>query len=492
MVKENIQSKSFPKRVLKSFTQMFTGNVIMTLSGFITGYFFALSLGPEIYGTWQTAYVVVSYAALASMAIPFVMRRDYIQLRADGKPDEAQKLVDVVFTYSFYSGLIIALIIFIASFFLAGNIVFKHALYTVAVYYLLTIIIGFGDIMSKGLNKYGQITWQKTISGAGMILFIPLVYLYGYKMLFAGFIITNAATALYFYYNRPSPYRLFWDWQIFYKLVKTSFPLFLVMISGIVFSTIDRIIIASYLSFTDVGLYSLSNFISNPIRLMVSSLSIVLFTQLNERYGSKTDNHIIYKHALLPQDFFSRILPLVMGAGLLALPDLVAVFLPKYTNGIEAAQINIFSIFFFTQATYSANGLFILDKQKYTAITSALSGTIKVVISLVLIYMGFGIAGVATASVIAYFIYNHAMLAIIFKHMGKTLIEYIKYCAGKLLLTVVILVYIILYEYFGDNIENVLPNRWLRLSFAELGLIAVCIPAAIQSVKSVRSYLSKK
>ena len=93
---------------------------------------------------------------------------------------------------------------------------------------------------------------------------------------------------------------------------------------------------------------------------MLSSFSIVIFTQLNERYGKSKESHVVEKQTYIPQKLFSYILPPVIGMGIVALPVLTDLFLPQYREGIAAAQINIFAILFLQLAGFSSSGLFIL------------------------------------------------------------------------------------------------------------------------------------
>jgi len=92
---------AFARRIFKSFTQAFAGAGINFISSLVSGYFFALFLGPAVYGIWQTARVFLSYSTFLSLGIPFTMRRDYVTLRSEGKIAEAEKLAHVTVTYSF-------------------------------------------------------------------------------------------------------------------------------------------------------------------------------------------------------------------------------------------------------------------------------------------------------------------------------------------------------------------------------------------------------
>ncbi|MDY0279177.1 MAG: hypothetical protein RBR35_01290 [Salinivirgaceae bacterium] len=46
-------------KVFNSFKQMFAGSGIKAILSIASGYFYALILGPGVYGVWQTARVFI-------------------------------------------------------------------------------------------------------------------------------------------------------------------------------------------------------------------------------------------------------------------------------------------------------------------------------------------------------------------------------------------------------------------------------------------------
>ena len=71
---------------------MFIGSGLKTILLIISGYFYALILGPSIYGIWQTVRVFIGYGAFINLGMPFILQRDYASLKYQGKEAEAEKL----------------------------------------------------------------------------------------------------------------------------------------------------------------------------------------------------------------------------------------------------------------------------------------------------------------------------------------------------------------------------------------------------------------
>jgi O-antigen/teichoic acid export membrane protein len=226
--------------------------------------------------------------------------------------------------------------------------------------------------------------------------------------------------SIYLLFKKPIKLKWYWNNKLLRSLIFVGFPIYLQTVVTIVFSSIDRLIIAKYLSFEEVGHYSLSTLIKTPVTLLVSTLSIVVFTELNEKYGKKSTPDVVLLHTDIPQKFVSYVLSPLVVIGALTLPWLTAIFLPDYLPGIEAAQLFVFAILFLTLAGFSSNALFILNKQKFAAVSFGFAGILKVIGSYMVLKLGYGISGVAFVTLIAYFIYDTTMIIMVHKIIKKT------------------------------------------------------------------------
>jgi len=451
-----MEEKSFKKGIIQSFLQNFTGEGLNAVSSILSGYFFALFLGPAVYGIWQTARVFLGYSTFTSLGIPFVMRRDFIALRAEGNIEEANKMAHVSMSYNFIINPIIALIIIAIAIISKSEIAFKASLVLVGLMYVTELFSGIGNIIHKGFNDYKTLAQGQVINSIGLLLLIPIVYYNGYYSLLIGYLFLSIIKSVFFYVKRPLEYKWAWDLPLLKKMIFTAFPIFLVTITATLFTSIDRLLIASLLDFKNVGLYSLSSFIAQPITLLVSSFSIVLFTHLNQRYGKSKEPDVINKHVYIPQKFFSRLLPPIIGVGVIIIPFFTEIFLPKYTGGIMAAQINVFAILFIKLAGFSSNGLFVLDKQKYTALSFFIAGCIKTTGSFFALKVGFGIESVAVFTLIAYFSFNTMQLYHINKSLNNGIKTFYKKLASGIICPFTILVFCILYVTFQKHLFNYL------------------------------------
>ncbi|MEJ7691794.1 oligosaccharide flippase family protein [Daejeonella sp.] len=420
-------------KIGKSFSYLLTGESIVLLAAFIAGYSYALILGPNDYGVWQTAKVFISYSIVFTFSLPFVMRRDFVMLRSEGRHDEAKKIADLVFTYELFVTPLLSISLLLYAILFITNYLFKISVVTVAFIYLFQFIGGYSNILAKGLNNYQLLKNAGIFNGILTVLSIPVVYIWGIEGLLIFTVVIAICNSIYYYVKRPFNYNIFWDNKLFKSLLVISLPLYLQDISTTIFDSVDRLIIAGYLDFKEVGFYSLASLVIIPLRLFIASFSVVLFTQLNERYGYSKSEEVIEKHVVIPHSILSYVIPPFLGLAVMILPWVVSVFLPKYLPGVLSAQIALFATFLYLLNSFSANALFVLDKQRKTALIFIIVGILKTLLCYLSVIYGYGIVGVAISTVFVFGILDFLMLRTVFQSLNRSNGAFIIYFIREML-----------------------------------------------------------
>ncbi|MBB2149900.1 lipopolysaccharide biosynthesis protein [Pedobacter gandavensis] len=485
--------KSILNKVKSSFIQLFTGETVTFFATFLAGYFYALILGPSDYGVWQTAKVFISYSIVFTFSLPFVMRRDFVMLRAEGKHEEARRIADLVFTYELFVTPILSLGLILYSLFYIEAYLLKISMITVGLIYVSQFIGGYSNILAKGLNNYRLLKEASILNAMLTILSIPLVYFWGIKALLIATVIMAIANSVFHYLKRPFNYRIFWDNKLFKTLLVISFPLYLQDISATIFDSIDRLLIARYLNFAEVGFYSLSGLVIIPLRLFISSFSVVLFTQLNEKYGYSKEDSVIEKHVLVPHSILSYLVPPLLGVAVVVLPYVVSIFLPKYLPGIIPAQIALFATFIYLLNSFSANALFVVNKQKKTAIVYLIVGVLKTGLCFLSLFYGYGIIGVALSTVVVYLILEFMMLRIVFIQLKRSFNELLSHFSKLIFPCLWVAIVCIIYiKYLLPYLDRMLPGYTIVVP-----IVGVCFvlltssPLILIGYRRINSLLSK-
>ena len=462
------------------------------VAGLLGGYFYALWLGPEDYGIWKTALMLAKYAGFLTLGIPFAMRRDFIQLRSSGNQVEAEKMAQITLSFGFITSIIATVCYILSGLVFNDNPLLSISLIAIGILQLFSFFYEYGKIINAGYNRYNIISRAEGIKSILQILTLPLVYFYGFNALLFSILFIHLSASIYYYRTKPFPVKWRLDLRLLKKMLFIGLPLFFSSILSIVFVSIDRLLIAYYLSFNSVGYYSLGALVITPIVTLLTSFGGVLFTRLNEKHGFRRDKRVIEEHVLIPQVILSKFIPPLIGIGIIALPLLTNLLLPEYEDGILAAQIRIFAIYSQVITMFSANALFVMDKHKLTVVFFAMAGIINTAGSILALKAGYGIEGVALATVIGYIFYDNSMLYAISSNLGMSYKEFLKVFFSKMtpLIAVFFFGLIILTKGPDFLYQHGIQNVWLHFLLSEITMIICCIPIFFIGIKQIRLKLA--
>lgn len=351
---------------------------------------------------------------------------------------------------------------------------------------------GYGNIIVKGLNRYDLLSKLTLLTALITLVSVPFIYFAGiYAVLFSNIIIFLVLSIVY-YIKLPYGYKIYWNWNLFKKLVFIALPLYFSQAATIIFSSIDKLIIAAFSSFENVGYYSVSSLVTTPIILSMSSLNLVIFTRLNEKYGKDKSKEVIEKQFDRPYQIIKYIIPALILILVILLPIVVKVFLPKFSEGIIPAQILIFGIYFNTTAGFASNALFLMDLQKHSAITFIITGIMNLALSIFFLKIGFGIKGVAFSTSFTFFLYDLLLNIILYKKLGYSSNEVIKKIFSNYFTTLVIIIiaFIVCCFYLNtdDNDYNILSKTLISL----LIMMVILIPMFYKFYTVLKSFFKNK
>ncbi|PJJ10935.1 putative polysaccharide biosynthesis protein [Flavobacterium sp. 1] len=84
-------------------------------------------------------------------------------------------------------------------------------------------------------------------------------------------------------------------------------------------------------------------------------------------------------------------------------------------------------MFIYLLNTFSANALFVVNKQKITAFIYFFVGVLKTILCFLSMLYGYGIIGVAISTVIAFLVLDFLMLKVVFNQLQKSSREFYIY-----------------------------------------------------------------
>ena len=452
---------SLPKRKIIKHISIFTSSsLVQSLGQLLHSYFGARWLGPDTFGAWQGARLIQSYLSYASLGVGHGMHRDVPVLRGQQRFEEIEKVKNCTWTFNLIVYSFVSIGLFLLSFFLKGNPEFLLSIKFIAIITEITLFVGFFNVWNKANNRFEVISIVSLINGIASIATIYLIYIGHLKGFLIAKVLILFFMLMYYVYKNDTRLKYYLNKSIIINEMKVGFPILLLDVSTTLFSTIDRILILTKLSFTDLGLYSLAGIIFIPVSVVFTSANSVLYPRVTEKFGKTNSPQSLVNMFQVPVLILSHTIPFLVASLYLIIPLIVTLFLTKYQLGIPAAQIVIWGIFFYSLVGTVSNVIIALNKQVYIVLLLCAMTILNYFIGRVLIEMGLGIQGVALSSFSIYVLYFVILYAIAFYLSRNTFHKFFSEIGAIALPSLINVTLVLGINYYFDlsnfNFENIL------------------------------------
>ena len=391
--------------IVKSIATYSSSNIYRRVLGVLNAYIKPKLLSPELYGLWNILNIIPSYASYSHLGSRSIMR--YL-IPYNMAKNEFQKNVEIkssVFYGSLYLNVLISAILVIISFAWNLTIVVRFGLLTMAIMVILMWYYDYYLSLLKSYQNFKLITSTNYLrANITVFLGIILIYFFNIYGVFLSAILSYIFVILYLKVKYPlEPHGKF-QFKVFIDLVKKGVPLTLYNFNIELILTLDRIIISYYLGSEQVGYYAIAIMIGTFL-LEIPSVSLeIIEPKLMENMNVNSNENNLKEYFFTPLINTAYFMPFMLGAGIIVLPFLIPLLLPRYTPGILSAQIIILGSYFFSLSILM-RGIIVANGWQLKA--SVLTGSIlpiSMFLSILLLKLGLGIEGVAIGSSISYFI----------------------------------------------------------------------------------------
>lgn len=378
------------------------GSLLENLSSLVTGFFVARWLGPSIQGVWQTARLVLSYSDFSTLGQGLGMQRE-VGVALGRKDEEGVRgHRDTGFCWS--ALLMLAAGAATAAYALEGvhDPRFRGALFAIAAMVSVNGVNSYFNLWYKAVGRFGILTIAALLRGAVLLGVVLLIWKFGFSGLLWGSVVAALAVGVFYWIVAREKPRLRIVPASLRSTLSIGFPVFLVGLSGLLFASLDRIIVVGRMGFVDMGFYSVSTMLFMPIQVALSSAAIVLFPDVCRSVGADNTGRGLAKYLLEPIDLLVSVLPVVSVGMVVILPAVIDVLLPAYHSGLRPAQIAIWGLSFSSASAYCWNIVVGSGRTWWLVFISLVSSLIKLMLALLLVDAGYGLSGVAAATMISY------------------------------------------------------------------------------------------
>jgi O-antigen/teichoic acid export membrane protein len=433
MKERKIQS-SETRKLLKKSAFLYLSFHIFTFFRFLTGFLVARFLGPTLYGLRTLFGLVLEYASFSHMGTLDAMRREVPYFRGKDDEREAELILNNVFGVNFLYSLVVFALMIGAAFYL-------HYIDYEAIYIDFVLFFGVYGIAEKIKSFYtvklaidkkphilSKIRLLEGVTHTAACVF--LTFYFGLRGLLLGLLISCLIVVVTMYAMIREIPKIYLSSHVIWRLLKIGFPIMVISLMFILLRSIDRIIIAVFLSKQMLGYFAIGTIVSGLIYFSIAEVSRVIFGPLiMEKLGNTGDSKLIKNYLTEPTIVISYCTPLLVGTVYLGIDVLIRYFLPEYIPAIDVAQILILGAYFLSIIMVPSLVCVSLNKQVYVVFLIGIVVVFDAVLSYSLVAMGWGIQGVAMGTCVSYFLLSLLGLSYAMRQFDAKVEEYLKFFA---------------------------------------------------------------
>jgi len=448
--------------ILRNTFLFSASNYIAIFIGFFVSVLSKRILGIEGTGQWATLMIFLSYGLIVgNFGIEIAITREIPQAKGRGEHQEVDEMINVGFTSSIIIGVAISLVyILVGRFWIKDPIIANGLLVTTALF-VITLLYNLNLSILRA-KKFISALSKITVINVILVGFFSLLLAYFYGVI--GYLIGTILSTLcsFFISSRIGLMQYKWCLNVkkTVKLIIIGLPM---LIAGLIQNTflgLDKIIIASMLGVPALGLYSIALMATQQLTSLPRFFQTVLFPYVQEDYGRSRSLDELRPYFIKAMYIMSRLLPFVIGLVIFFIPAIVIYFLPKFKDGLFAMQVLVCGFYFVILSETNTMFIYTINKQRILPLIYAILLAISAGLNYFVVTHGWGIAGVALASSIAYLILFMVESAYAYLHIMK-MKEFIIYLS-KLIAVYICVLLIIFFLNAVVVAENVLLQLILR------------------------------
>lgn len=370
---------------------------ISMIAGILTRNF----LGPKLMGILATFQIILDYSKYTTLGTTNATGREIPYFIGKNEPDKATQIKNLVATFAVGSAMITAL--GIALYALCFRDVlpeyfFYGLLYTSALVFLQRV----NNLLISLLRAYklfGIASHQMVFSAiVNVLLILALAFpfqLYGFL---TAMLLSFLFNIIYILWHHPFNFKIEFG-KALVPLIQFGLPLMILGVATSLLKSIDKILILKMLDFQSMGYYSVALMAGSFLDRVPNAIGVVLIPYFQEKYAVRDDSKDI--RSTIDESIYGLrylVILCVIGAWIY-LPLAIELMMPEFVAGTRAAQILVCASYFFALSVPYGNLIITVKKHMKMFPIIAISIIAATILNYYAIVIGWGIEGVAIATV---------------------------------------------------------------------------------------------
>lgn len=436
---------------------IFIGGLISLLLGLASKIVVANNTTKEDFGLYSLLIAIISvFTLFATLGIHEGITRHVSVSLGENRNEDASAMARASQYIGLVSGSVFFLILFTFSDFIAHELFriphLAYPLKVISFYIPISVLIqinigilrGRGFIRPQVFQGVGQSLVFLCVIGIFFLLrfpFISVIYAYLFSAV-AAFMMT------YCFGKEGAEYRSFLLRNVvlyrhhYVSVLKFSYPLLVVNMTGVVLSWADSIILGMYAGATDVGSYNVSMTLARILEFPTVALAFVFMPIAGDLYARRQLAELKKTYQTLTKWLFFATLPFFFILFCFSEITIRLIFGDQFM--FSALPLRILSVGFMSSAFWGVNGvlLVVLGMSRALIVTNILGMVLNVVLNIILIKVyGYGVIGAATASMISIILMNLMASALIYREntIHPLRLKYVRSIAGSVAVALLLL-----------------------------------------------------
>ncbi len=360
-------------------------------------------LAPAELGVWNILNLVPVYGSYLHLGARNALELKVPKLLAEGRETEAAAVIGCVYRATLVANGVVAAALLLLAVVGGFDAVTRFGLAALAPAMLLIWYHDQQLAVLKAEQRFEIISGANVLRAATLLaVSIPLVVWLGFWGVCVGFALTQGVVAGYFRWRSPMRRVGRFDAGVFLALVREGAPV-LAFVAGLtLLTTTDRLVVGWLLGIEAVGFYSVALVAATFALQVPLAARDMLEPRLMASLADGVTARLWREFLLWPLLNVAVYFPFIVGGLAFLVDEVLVALLPRYVASAVPAVVLCGGCYFLVQVQI-ARGMVFANGWQLRVLPFHLAGVaVNVALSVVFVKQGWGLAGVAAASSVAF------------------------------------------------------------------------------------------
>jgi O-antigen/teichoic acid export membrane protein len=388
------------------------GSILAKAIGAVQTFWLARELGPAEYGLWFTLLLIISYGPIACLGVVEVLQKQLPQYRTTGDQNAIKRIEGAVMGTVILACILVILLASGILVWLFAKDQSKNAA-SIATMSVALCASYFSNFYLDRHAAYEDFKGTAAIASfralCSILLICGFTVLWGLNGAVLGYLLHELLTLLFSAWRSTKQHGLVgivFDLKLTVQAISIGFPISVTWYLFILLNSADRAILGFYVSNALIGYYGLAVGFASIFALVPTAVGRVLYPRVNYEVVRLDRSNDVSNLVIGAGFSLSLAMSFLQAVVLVAMPLVYQAILPSYRPGLLAGELLILGIFSTGLVRTAVNYLIALNKQRLILSYAAIAIIVNVFLNILMLKMGFGLAGVAVGTSLASLIVN--------------------------------------------------------------------------------------